>query len=187
LEVKMCNLDRVAGLLISASVAIAAAIVLAGAATALAGSWWTSGAVTPIMISIAALSAFAMSSVSGAAIEAAKCAVGPCKEAADKLLAALYALAASLGALTAASVVAAFAGAIPYVGVGVSIAIGVSATIAGIALFAVSTVFLPQLDECRTRSAASPPSALVGFQKGFGGIVGFALAATGAYVGVKPF
>ena len=182
----MCNLDRIAGLLISASAAIVAGIVLAATATALAGSWWTSGANGPIMITIAALSAFAMSNVSGAAIEAAKCTIGPCKEAAEKLLAALYALAASLGALTAASVVAAFTAVIPYAGVGIAVAIGVSATIAGIALAVISTVFLPQLDTCRTSVGASPPSGLVEFQKGFGGAVGFALAATGVYVGL-PF
>jgi hypothetical protein len=182
----MCNLDRIAGLLISASVAIAAAVVLAVTATALAGSWWTSGANTPIMITIAALSAFAMSNVSGAAIEAAMCTTGPCKEAAEKLLAALYALAVSLGALTAASVVAAFTASIPYVGVGIAIAIGVSATIAAIALFAISSVFLPQLDTCRTSVRASPPSGLVAFQKVFGVVVSLALAATGAWVGIGP-
>ena len=180
----MCNLDRIAGLLISASIAITAGIVLAGAATVFAGSWWTSGANGPIMITIAALSAFATGNVSAAAVEAAKCTTGPCKEAADKLLAALYALAASLAALTTASVIAAFGASIPYAGIGVAIAIGVSAAAAGVALFIISTLFLPQLDACRTSVMASPPSGLVEFQKSFGGVVGFALAATGGIVAV---
>lgn len=183
----MCNLNRIAALLISATVAIASAIVLAATATALAGSWWTSSANMPIMISIAALSAFAMSSANGAAIEAAQCMSGPCKEAADKVFAALIALIAALGALTTAAIVGAFLATIPFSGVAVAAAIGFSAVAVGVTLAVVSAVLLPQLDDCRSRSGGGPLSGLVEFQKTFGLVVGGAAALAGGVVTFKGF
>jgi hypothetical protein len=182
----VCNPSKIAALLVSASIELLLAVVLAGTATALAGSWWTSSAVMPIMIIIAALSAAAMGSVNAAAAEAAQCTVAPCKEAGDKLFATLVGLATALGALTAASVAAAFIGTIPYAGMAVAIAIGVSAAAAGITLAVASSVLLPQLDDCRVRSAAGTPSGIVEFQKGFGLIAGGILALAGGIVGFKP-
>lgn len=182
----MCNPSKIAALLISASVLILLAVILAGTATALASSWWTSSANMPIMIAIAVLSGTAMGSVNAAAAEAAQCTVAPCKEAGDKLFATLIGLAAALGALTAAAVAGAFIATIPYAGVAVAVAIGVSATVAGITLAVASSVLLPQLDDCRTRLAAGTPSGLVGFQKTFGLIAGGALALTGGIVAFPP-
>lgn len=183
----MCSPSKIAGLLISASVLLLMAVVFAVIATALAGSWWTSSAAMPIMIAIAALSGTAMGSVNAAAAEAAQCTVAPCKEAGDKLFATLIGLAAALAALTAASIAAAFIGTIPYAGVAVAIAIGVSAAAAGITLAVVSSVLLPQLDDCRTRAGAGVPSGLVEFQKFLGLIAGGALAFTAGIVAFKPF
>ncbi|MFD0740133.1 hypothetical protein ACFQZQ_12690 [Lysobacter koreensis] len=178
----MCNPSKIAALLISASVFLLLAVVLAATATALAGSWWTSSANMPIMIVIAVLSGTAMGSVNAAAAEAAQCTVAPCKEAGDKLFAALIGLVAALGALTAAAVAGALIATIPYAGIAVAVAIGVSAAAAGITLVVVSSVLLPQLDDCRARSAAGTPSGLVAFQKTLGIFAGVALALTGGIV-----
>ncbi|HEV7305713.1 hypothetical protein [Ensifer sp.] len=182
----MCNPTKIAAFLISASVLLLIAVVLAGIATALAGSWWTSAANMPIMLAIAVLSASAMGSVNAAAAEAAQCTVAPCKEAGDKLFAVLIGLAAALAALTAAAVAAAFIAVIPYAGIAVAIAIGVSATAAGITLAVASSALLPQLDDCRTRASVGTPSGLVEFQKSFGLIAGGALALAGGIVTFKP-
>ena len=112
---------------------------------------------------------------------------GTGKEAGDKLFATLIALAAALGALTAAAIAGAFIATIPFVGVAVAIAIGVSAAAAGITLVAVSSVLLPQLDDCRTRAGAGVPSGLVEFQKGLGLIAGVALAFAAGIVAFKGF
>lgn len=185
----MCDLNKIASLLIAATIPLAIVVALAGTAAALATNWYTSGGAGVVMAIAASLVGTAAGFVNGALIEAVKCQAAPCKAQADRVVAALLALSISLSALLTACIVAIFGSSIPYAGIAVSVAIGVAGATAGIALALVSGTYLPDLDVCRVAAGRATPSTVVQIQKTLGLIVGIAgVAASGlaSYTGWPP-
>jgi hypothetical protein len=176
----MCDLNRIAALLLSATIAVTAAIVVMAAAAILATNWYTAPSNTFAMAAAAILVGLALSCVNGAMIETGKCQTGPCKALADRLFGALFALSATLGGLLTATIIAVFAASIPYAGVGVAIAIAVTAAAAGVCLILISAIYLPALDACRVTSAGAPPSTAVLLQRAVGVAAGVILIIFGA-------
>jgi hypothetical protein len=96
----------------------------------------------------------------------------------------LVALSVALSALIAATIVAAFTASIPYVGVGVSIAMGVSAAATGIALAVISSTLLPALDQCLVDSTGATASDAVAIQRVVGTVAGVIVVAFGLQAGL---
>jgi hypothetical protein len=176
----MCDLNRIAGLLWSATVTVFAGVVVIGTAAILASNWYTAASNTFQMGAAAVLVGVALLSVNGALVETAKCQTAPCKTQADRLFGALFALSAALGGLLTATIIAVFAASIPYAGVGVAIAIGVTAAAAGVSLILISAIYLPALDACRVASAGAPASLAVEVQRIIGVAAGTILVVFGA-------
>lgn len=182
----MCNTNKVATLLTLATVAIAAALVLAIVAIALAGSFWTAASNVVGFAIASGLVGVAIINVSLASIEAAKCTRAPCKTEGDRLLAALYALNTTLGALLVATIAAIICASIAYFGVGVAIAVAAATTAVGIALIVVSANLLPALDTCNAMAGLARPSRAVGIQSTVGLLVGAVVIMFGL-VGLVAF
>jgi hypothetical protein len=123
----MCDVNKIAAIVLSSTITLAAAIVAFGVGALIAGSIWTAGGNAALMTAVAIALALAIGQMNIALLEAAKCIDGPCKRAAEELFGALFALIATMSALLTATVIAAFGASVPYFGVGVAIALAVSA------------------------------------------------------------
>ena len=144
----MCNPNTIAGILIAACVAIAAAIVLYAIVAIAGGAWWTSGGNPGAMIAAGVLLGVAIAIVGAALAEAFKCTAPPCKTFGDRLVGALTGLIVTLAALLAAGILAAFPSIIPGAGTAIGIAFGASAIAAGAVLIYISASVVPALDRC---------------------------------------
>lgn len=155
----MCNIEAIAALIASASVALIAAIVAFGVAAVNAGTFWGAfGNSIPIGISVA-LIAVALAATNAAAAQASSCRTGPCKALADRLFNALAALGIALAVLLAAVILGIFGSSIPYAGTIVAIALAAGAIACSISLGFISAE-IEALDTCR-RAPAAPETTAV--------------------------
>jgi hypothetical protein len=171
----MCNPGRIAGILIGATVAIAAAIVFYAIVAIAGGSWWTSGGNYGWMLAAGISLGVAIAVVGAATAEAWKCTSPPCKTFGDRLVAALTGLAVTLSTLLALGILAAFPSIIPGAGTAIGIAFGASAIAAGALVLYISLSLVPALDGCLGTAATA-----VGVLSLTGLIVGAALILVGA-------
>lgn len=175
----MCNPGRIAAMLTTASIILVGAVALYGLAAVLAGSWWTSGGNAVIAATVAVMLGVALTFINAAMLEAANCMSGPCGGFGSRVYGALVALSISVTALIAASIVAAFTASIPYAGIGVAIAMGISAAAAGIALAVISSTLLPALEACLVAATGAAASDAVVFLRVVGTVAGVILVAFG--------
>ena len=180
----MCNPDKIATILIGATVAIALALVFYLAVAVGGSSWWTSGGNAALMILAGVSVGVAIAVVGAALAEALKCQRAPCKTFGDRLVAALGTLLTSLTVLLAAGILAAFPSIIPGAGTAIGIAFSASAVVAGAALIYISVSVLPTLTAC-----LGAASTAVVVQSVLGFFVGLVLAGLGAstFIGTTPF
>ena len=170
----MCNPDRIAAILIGASVAILIAVGCYLAVLALGSNWYTSGSNPWLMIAAGVSIGIAIGVVGAALSEATKCQRPPCKTFGDRLVAALGTMITTLTIMLAAGIVLAFPSAFPWAGSAIGAVMAAMAVAAGIALMYISLSVVPTLMGCLGGASTAVTVLIV-----VGGFAGFLLAGLG--------